>query len=92
MEQPSFNPKLTAELGEKIYQEKYQKEYEEKYPGMFVVIDVTTSTAYLGDSPEIAFQSARKEARGPFHLIKVGASGAFHVSYTAHATLDWIFQ
>lgn len=87
------NPKALAERGEKIYQEKYKSAYESQYLGKFVAIDVTTERAYVADSPAAAAELARKDSpKGLFHLIKVGAAGAFKVSYTNNAALDWIFR
>jgi hypothetical protein len=87
------NPRAVAERGERIYQEKFRKDFEANYLGKFVVIDVLTEMAYLGDTPEAAYESARKDApRGIFHLLKVGELGAFRVSYSSHADLDWLFR
>ncbi|MGH7771617.1 MAG: hypothetical protein ACREQA_05215 [Candidatus Binatia bacterium] len=87
------NPKALAEHGEKIYQEKYKSAYESEHPGKFVAIDVTTEKTYIADSPKEALELARQDSpRGYFHLIKVGATGAFRVSYTNNATVDWIFR
>jgi hypothetical protein len=91
--QGSSNPKAMAERGEKIYDEKYRSEYEQLYRGKFVAIDITTANAFLADTAEGAFAKARAESpKGVFHLIKVGQPGAFRVSYTSHAALDWLFR
>jgi len=67
--------------------------YESEYPGKFVAIDVTTEKSYVGDSPIKVLESARKESpKGLFHLIRVGASGAYRVSYTRNAHQDWLFR
>jgi len=91
---PQFsNPKVIAERGEKIYNEKYRAEFEKKHLGKSVVIDVTSESAYVADTAEGAFEQARKVAPGGFfHLIKVGEPGAFRVSHTSSASLDWFFQ
>jgi len=90
---PLSSPKELAERGEKIYLEKYKAEFETRYPGKFVAIDVGTAKTYVADTPEEAVQQARKDSpKGFFHLIKVGATGAFRVSYTNNAALDWIFR
>lgn len=87
------NPKAIADQGEAIYREKYKVTYEAEHFGKFVAIDVVSQNAYLADSAEDAMELARKEApRGIFHLIKVGSAGAFRVSYTSNAKLDWIFR
>ncbi|MDX6444570.1 MAG: hypothetical protein QOH71_1644 [Blastocatellia bacterium] len=88
------NPKVAAERGEKIYNEKYKTAFEAEHYGKFVAIDVMTDKAYVADSPEEAIELARKEnPKGIFHLVKVGSTGAFRVSYTtSNANLDWLFQ
>lgn len=90
---PLSNPKDLAERGEKIYHSQYKEQYEREHPGEFVAIDVTTEKAYVGQTPEGVLETARDDSqRGLFHLIQVGFSGAFRVSYTNHADLDWIFR
>jgi len=87
------NPKAIAERGEQIYLQTYKNAFESEHPGKFVAIDVKTEKAYIADTPMDAFEAARKDApNGLFHLIKVGARGAFRVSYTNNATMDWIFR
>ncbi len=72
------NPKAMAERGEQIYQDKYKSAFESEHLGKFVAIDVNTEQAYIGESPEDAVELARKGSpNGLFHLIKVGALGAF---------------
>lgn len=86
------NPKAIADRGEAIYLKKYKDAYEAEKLGKFVAIDVVSEHAYVGDSPDEALELARKEApKGLFHLIKVGSPGAFRVSYTSDAKLDWVF-
>jgi hypothetical protein len=87
------NPRALAELGEKIYQNKFKKDFEAKYDGQFVVIDVKSESAYVGKTPEDAYEAATKvDPNGLFHLVKVGSAGAFRVSYTTHGDMDWIFR
>ena len=87
------NPRAVAERGERIYQDRYRAEYEAKHRGKFVVIDVLTENAYLGDSPEAAYEAARNVApKDIFHILKVGEPGAFRVSYSAHGDVDWLFR
>ncbi len=89
----STNPKDIAERGETIYKEKYRQKYEEEHLGKFVVIEVGSGQAYLGDTPDAAFETAREESpQGLFHLIKVGSPGAFRASYSPSESLDWVFQ
>ena len=87
------NPKIIAERGEQIYRDKYQANYEGNHHGKFVAIDVTTEQSYLGDTPEVALDTAKRASpAGLFHVIQVGFSAAFRVSYSSNATADWIFQ
>jgi len=87
------NPKAVAALGEQIYNENFRAEYEVKYLGKFVAIDIQSKISYLGDSAEEALDKARKASpNGVFHLIKVGSTGAFRVSYTSNGNLDWLFR
>jgi hypothetical protein len=93
MSQSPTNPKATAERGEKIYNEKYRDKFEKKHLGLFVVIEIQTAKAYLGETAEQALEAAREEApRRTFHLPKVGAAAAFRVSYSPNASLDWVFS
>ncbi len=87
------DPKKMAERGERIYQDKYKTAYEEEHWGKFLAIDVTSEKAYLGDTPEEALLTARREApKGVFHLIRVGHTGAFRVSHSDHnnAKRNWL--
>jgi hypothetical protein len=87
------DPSKLAERGEQIYNEKFREVYEEEHRGKFVAIDVTSEHAYLGDTPEVALENARKESpKGVFHLIRVGHLGAFRVSRTHNAPSRWIFR
>ena len=87
------NPKEAAEHGERIYNEKYKAAFEAEHYGKFVAVDVTTEQAYVADSPEGAIDLARKaNPKGIFHLVKAGSTGAFRVSYSSNANLDWLFQ
>jgi len=87
------NPKEAAERGERIYNTKYKDAFENEHYGKFVAIDVTTEKAYVADSAESAFELGRNaNPKGVFHLVKVGSTGAFRVSYTSNANLDWLFQ
>lgn len=89
MKAPFTNPQAIAEAGERIYKDKYQALYEPSHTGSFVAIDVLSDEAYLADTPEGALKQARQQApHGLFHLIRIGAPGAFRVSYSAHATKE----
>lgn len=90
---PISNPKAAAELGEKIYQERYKDAYEMEHPGKFVAINVVNGDPYIADTPEVALDTAYTDApTGIFHLIQVGHAGAFRVSYSQNASVDWIFR
>ena len=90
--QPSFsNPQAIAEAGERIYKDRYQSDYEQKYHGHFVAIDVTSEKSYIAEQPEDVLEKAREESPdGIFHLIKIGATGAFRVSYSSNVVRDWV--
>lgn len=93
MERVLTHPKAIADLGEKIYQERHRAAFEAEHMGQFVVIDVTTEKAYVAQTAEGAYEMARRAAPGGlFHLLRVGAAGAFRVSYSADSQLDWIFR
>lgn len=87
---PIANPQEIAEAGQKIYDDRYKAEYEKKYPGQFVAIDILTGTATVAPEPEQAIDQARKAvSHGYFHLIRIGAPGAFKVSYSC---ARWMMQ
>ena len=88
-------PEKIAEAGEKIYDNRYRQDYEVRHPGFFVAIDTTTEKSYVAQFPEDALEEAKKAApHGVFHLIRVGAPGAYKVSYSssAHGKRDGIFR
>ena len=88
------NPKAIAEAGERIYREKFQAAYETEHLGEYVAINVGKGTAFVGTTPEAAFELARKDdMQGIFHLIRVGYAGAFQLSYQygRYGTQDWLF-
>jgi hypothetical protein len=90
---PISNPKVAAELGEKIYKERYQDAFEREHAGQFVAINVLTGDPYISATPEGALDTAYAAApSGMFHLIQVGHAGAFRVSYTQSPAVDWIFR
>jgi len=92
MEHQITNPKQIAEKGEEIYK-KYQAAYEQEHPGKYVAIDVKTEKLYVADTAVEALKTARADnALGIFHLVRVGAAGAFRVSYTANDSVDWLFR
>jgi hypothetical protein len=86
------NPKALAELGEKIYNEKYRAKFEADHDGKFAAIDVQSTEAFIGNTPEEAVTLARSARKDVLvHLIKIGSAGAFRVSYTSHANANWLY-
>jgi hypothetical protein len=76
------SPEKIAEAGELIYSERYQAQLEPDRRGHFIAVDVTSGEGYVADYPEQALQKARAAApNGIFHLIRIGAPGAFRVSF-----------
>lgn len=76
------DPGKIAEAAEAIYEDQYREDYEQSHDGEYVVIDVATGAAYLGEYAEDALHNARQKApHGVFHLMRIGAPGAFKVSY-----------
>ncbi|MDA2927716.1 hypothetical protein MYX78_10895 [Acidobacteria bacterium AH-259-G07] len=93
MNQSFLNPKEIATRGEQIYEEKYKKKYEKEHGGKFLAINVETGEAFLGNTAQSSFKLAKKKnPSGIFHLIKIGALGAYRVSYTSNDRSDWIFS
>lgn len=88
------NPKAIVEAGERIYQEKFKNDLESNRKGQYAVINVLKETAVTAATPELAFEKARKaDPNGVFHLIRVGYSGAYQVSYQfgRNGRKDWLF-
>jgi hypothetical protein len=82
-----------AQAGQKIYDEKYRSECERNHAGQFVAIDVNTERAFIAPGPEEAVEAAQAaEPEAVLHLIRVGARGAFKVSYAANAGTDGVFR
>ena len=95
MNVPLNNPKAIAEAGERIYKEKFQAALEAAHLGEYAAINVGKETAFVGTTPEGAFELARKDdPQGIFHLVRVGYAGAFQLSYQygQHGTQDWLFR
>lgn len=85
-------PQEIVEAGERIYNERFKKDLEAQNSGQFAAIDVLGARVYVAQFPEEALEKARKEApTGLFHLIKIGSTGAFRVSYASNARSNWIF-
>jgi hypothetical protein len=94
MNVPLNNPKAIAEAGERIYKEKFQAAFEAAHLGDYAAINVGKETAFVGTTPEGAFELARKDdPQGIFHLVRVGYAGAFQLSYQygRDGTQDWLF-
>lgn len=88
------NPKAIAEAGERLYADRFKANLEATSRGKFAVIDVVSETVAVGDTPEAAFDTAKRTAQnGIFHLIRIGYPGAFQASYQyRHGTQDWLFR
>jgi hypothetical protein len=83
-------PDKIADAGEQLYADRYKDALESDHRGHFVAIDVLTGEAYVAEYPEQALQKARSEApNGVFHLIRVGAPGAFKVSSGSSRDAFW---
>ena len=76
------SPEKIADEGQRLYDERHREGLEVEHRGQFVAIDVTTGNAYVARFPEQAIEEARTQApNGVFHLIRIGAPGAFKVSF-----------
>ena len=76
------SPTKIAEEGHRFYDEQYKADLERDRNGEYVAIDVSTGSAYVARYPELAIEEAREKApNGVFHLIRIGAPGAFKVSF-----------
>ena len=84
------DPGKLAEAAEEVYRTKYKNQYEETHFGQYLVIDIKTNDAYVGEYPEGALQTARESAPyGIFHLIRIGAPGAFKVNHVGKQDDCW---
>jgi hypothetical protein len=90
---PFSNPRAMAKAGERIYASKFKEELERNHFGKFAAINVSKKTVEIGETSEEAISKAvAKEPGGIFHLIRIGSSGAYQVSYSyREAGPDWIF-
>jgi len=88
------NPQEIVTKGQQIYDEKYRALFEKEHPGCFVAIEVESGEAFLGETPEKAYERVQeKHPVGFFHLIKIGSPGAYKVSYTSsanNASSSWL--
>lgn len=90
MEKQFANPQEIAAAGQRIYEAKFKIDYEKKHAGCFLAIDVTSEQAFLSEQPEEALRKGQEASpSGIFHLMKIGASGAFRVSYNSNARSEW---
>jgi len=92
MPAPLNNPKAIADAGESIYQ-KQRTALEAAHLGEYAAINVMTEEISLGATPEAAFTVAKAaDPNGIFHLVRIGYSGAFQMSYQSrHGASDWLF-
>ena len=78
------SPDKIAEEGQRLYEASHKADLEQNRRGEYVAIDVLTGNAYVAKFPELAIEEARRQApNGVFHLIRIGAPGAFKVSFGA---------
>lgn len=76
------SPDKIAEAGDRVYADRYQSKLEKVALGHYVAIDVLTGESYVAEFPEHALEKAKARApNGVFHLIRIGAPGAFKVSF-----------
>ena len=79
------HPEQIVAQGEEIYARKFKKDYEQRYHGKFVVIDIATEKAYVGDFSGDALKSAMKDSpHGIFHLIRIGFRAAHKMRGYGH--------
>jgi hypothetical protein len=77
------NPHQAAQRGQDIYDRRYRVSLEATRPGQFAVIDITNEKAYAGPNADATIEYARRaNPAGVFHLIRIGAPGAYRVSFT----------
>lgn len=91
---PQFtNPRAIAAAGERFY-DAQRLSLEAEHHGEFAAVNVSSGQIYLGKTPEEALSSAKgADIKGLFHLIRVGFTGAFQVSYASQKTdSDWLFR
>ena len=85
-----------ARRAQEIYDKSLKKELEPEQSGKFVVVDVSSGYHYVADFAEDAIRDARKDRPyGIFHLIRIGAPGAFKVSHVASSKSSphsWILR
>ena len=86
------SPTKIAEAADRIYGEKFKEGYERDHKGKYVVIDVSTEAAYLGDSSDDALANAREASpHGVFHLIRVGSRSAFKATRSVKHQDNWLW-
>lgn len=84
------SPDKIAEEGQRLYEERHKADLEQNHRGEYVAIDVLTGNAYVAKFPEQAIEEARKQApHGVLHLIRIGAPGAFKVSFGSRRHGFW---
>ena len=83
-------PVAIAETAEKIYDERRRERLEATHLGHFVVINIRDGEAYTGQYAEEALGEARAHApHGVFHLMRIGAPGAFRMRHVGQQTTTW---
>lgn len=71
-----FSPEDVARVGRKLY-DRHRTDLEAQWPGQFVLIDVRSQKLFIADTPKNAYEKARSEGQGPFHLMKIGSRATF---------------
>lgn len=78
---PFDTPEKIAKEGERVY-DLHRPHLESSFKGQFVAIDVHSEQIFVNRFAEAALADARAAVpNGVFHLIRIGFSGAFRLSY-----------
>jgi hypothetical protein len=71
-----FSPEEVARVGRKLY-DRHRTDLESQWPGQFALVDVRTEKIFIADTVKTAYEKARSEGPGPFHLVKIGSRATF---------------
>lgn len=88
-----LDPEIIAQKGEQIYQEKLKDKLETQHKGEYVAINVENEDYFLAESPDEALNKAKeKYPNAIFHLIRIGYSGVYKVSWSrSNKGYGWLF-
>lgn len=80
-----------VKAGERIYEQKFKASYEAKFPDQYLVIDIDTEEAVIGEYAEDAVITASKRfGSHRQHLIRIGSSSAVQLGFfVPNAGLGW---